>query len=397
MDQAGFQRTAYGVCKCDCTSWITVILEYHAVNNSLVGLQSESHIAINVNRPLEEPGSMTPTRTKMNQNNLGSKQARNLWSAVIQRHFSNYFRFSNAVWIAFQNPCVRLTSICKAVRDTHRVHCTPRWSLFLRLVQPLLVMVAITLVDTDRFDLNAKEGEWIQIFDGKTLNGWHTNKEVIGKDTGGHWIVEDGTIAGEQDPPGSGIGGVLLTNRKFDDFEVTVDAKPDWGICSGFFVRCTEAGQAYQVMVDYHDSGNVGHVHGEHCGSFNNRPFLIDGVYDDKKKLIGMKTKLSGLVVPEAYSISGANWVTIWKINDWNTIKVRVVGNPPRITTWINDSKISQFDGTTYDGPKYDRQYVSELLGARGSLGFQVHGGSGWPKGAKCRWKNVKVLLLNDN
>ena len=242
----------------------------------------------------------------------------------------------------------------------------------------------------------ADEAQWISIFDGQTLKDWHTNKKSIGKDTGGHWTVEKSAIAGEQDPPGSGIGGVLMTDKKFGDFELMIYAKPDWGICSGLFVRCTEAGQAYQVMVDYHDNGNVGHVHGEHCGSFNNRPFLIDGIYSDSNKLIGMKTKPSGLVVPEAYSISGDKWVKIWKINDWNTIKVRIVGNPPQITTWINGAKISEFDGNTYDGPKYDQQYVAKLLGDKGSIGLQVHGGAGWPKGAKCRWKNIKLRMLRD-
>ena len=257
------------------------------------------------------------------------------------------------------------------------------------------VFFAPFAIDNHSSNLQAKEAEWISLFDGKTLNGWHTNKEAIGKDTGGHWVVEDGAIAGEQDPPGGGIGGVLMTDEHFGDFELEVDAKPDWGICSGLLVRCTEKGEAYQIMVDYHDDGNVGHIHGEYCGSFNNRPFLCDGVYGDKQELIGLKTKPSGLTVPEAYSVSGEDWVKAWKINDWNRIKVRMVGNPPEITSWINGTKISEFDGKTYDGPKYDRKMVSELLGTKGSIGLQVHGGGSWPVGAKCRWKNVRVRVLS--
>ena len=70
------------------------------------------------------------------------------------------------------------------------------------------VFFAPFAIDNHSSNLQAKEAEWISLFDGKTLNGWHTNKEAIGKDTGGHWVVEDGAIAGEQDPPGGGIGGV---------------------------------------------------------------------------------------------------------------------------------------------------------------------------------------------
>ena len=73
---------------------------------------------------------------------------------------------------------------------------------------------------------------WIELFDGKSLAGWHKNPMRIGHGTGGNWQVEDGTITGEQDPPGSGNGGILLTDRKFGDFELSIDLKPDWGICS---------------------------------------------------------------------------------------------------------------------------------------------------------------------
>src|SRR6059058_5871324 len=78
----------------------------------------------------------------------------------------------------------------------------------------------------------------------------------IGHGTGGNWQVEDGTITGEQDPPGSGNGGILLTDRKFGDFELSIDLKPDWGICYGLFVRANDRGQGLQMMVDYHDAGN---------------------------------------------------------------------------------------------------------------------------------------------
>ena len=187
---------------------------------------------------------------------------------------------------------------------------------------------------------------------------------------------------------------MLLTDQKFGDIELMLDAKPDWGVCSGLFVRCTERGEAYQFMVDYHDNGNVGHVHGELSGSFNNRPFLIDGIYDKNKKLIRLKTKPSGLQVPEAYSISGEDWVRVWKIGEWNTLKIRIVGDPPMITTWINGAKVSEFDGTTYDGPGYGKEKVAKLLGDKGSIGLQVHGGGSWPVGAKCRWKNIRVKMI---
>jgi hypothetical protein len=244
----------------------------------------------------------------------------------------------------------------------------------------------------------AKDDEaWIDLFDGKSLNGWHKNPERIGHGTGGIWTVEDGVISGEQDPPGSGNGGILLSDRQFGDFEVMIDMKPDWGVCSGFFLRGNDKGQCIQMMVDYHDRGNVGHLYGEGTSGWNTRAFDIDGVYDADKKLTGIKTgshrtpEQHGLV----YSISPEDFVKTWKVNDWNTAKVRVQGKHPYITTWINGVKVCEFDGEHAKVERYDKAQVAKTLGEKGSIAVQVHGGGGWPKGAKCRWKNIKIRELS--
>ncbi len=233
------------------------------------------------------------------------------------------------------------------------------------------------------------------VFDGKTLAGWHKNPEKIGHGTGGRWTVEDGVISGEQDPPGSGNGGILLTDRTYGDFELQIDMKPDWGVCSGLFVRSNNRGQCFQMMVDYHDNGNVGHIYGEGTGGFNTRPFDIFGKYNDKKELLSLTTKPTGVAPPKAFSISGNAWVSAWKVGDWNTARLRVVGSPPRITTWINGHKVNEFNGQTFSGKGYDKAKVSQLLGSEGRVAVQVHGGTGWPNGAKCRWRNVYVRQLD--
>ncbi len=69
-----------------------------------------------------------------------------------------------------------------------------------------------------------EQANWKKLFDGKSLAGWHKNPEKIGHGTGGIWQVEEGSITGEQDPPGSGNGGILLTDKKFGDFELLFPA-----------------------------------------------------------------------------------------------------------------------------------------------------------------------------
>ena len=239
-----------------------------------------------------------------------------------------------------------------------------------------------------------REAGFVPIFDGKTLTGWHKNPKKIGHGTGGLWLVENGVIAGEQDPPGSGNGGILLTDKKYRDFELLIDIKPDWGVCSGLFVRSNNRGQCFQMMVDYHDAGNVGHVYGEGTGGFNTRPFDIFGKYNDKKELIGLTTKPTAVKPPKAYTVSGARWVNAWKVGDWNTARLRVVGSPPQITTWINGVKVNEFNGVTFPGKGYDKVAVAKLLGPAGRIAVQVHGGGTWPKGSKCRWRNIHVREL---
>jgi len=247
----------------------------------------------------------------------------------------------------------------------------------------------------------ADESGWIELFDGKTLKGWHKNPQRIGHGTGGRWFVEDGAIQGEQDPPGSGNGGILLTDRKFKNFELKIDMKPDWGVCSGLFIRGNDQGQCIQMMVDYHDAGNVGHLYGEGTGGFNTRTFDIDGIYEgkgDNRKLTGIKTNkhVTPASVGLISSCTPEAWVRAWKVNQWNTAHVVVSGDDPRIVTYINGVKINEFDGAKTTNEKYnaDREQIMKTINKPGSIAVQVHGGGGWPNGARCAWKNIRIREL---
>jgi hypothetical protein len=247
-------------------------------------------------------------------------------------------------------------------------------------------------------------GPWITLFDGKTLSGWHTNPEKIGHGTGGLWSVEpEGVLAGEQDPPGSGNGGILLTNRQFGlselvqgSFELSLEMKPTWGIDSGVFLRCTDRGQCYQMMVDYYDGGNIGQMYGEGIGGWGARAFSLKGVLEDGR-LVRLETvdarspEAAGLVA----SCRPEEWVEAWKIDDWNLALIRVEGGVlPRITTHINDLEACVFDAATTTAEKFDRDKIAETLETAGSIAVQVHGGDSYPAGAKSRWRNLRIRAL---
>jgi len=230
------------------------------------------------------------------------------------------------------------------------------------------------------------------LFNGRDLTGWHKNPEKIGHGTGGKWEVVDGAIEGEQDPPGSGNGGIILSNEVFGNFEVVFETRPDWGPDSGFFMRSTPRGNCYQMMIDYHEDGNVGEIYREGLDGASNRTFDLWGVYSDPemKKLNGIDArarpaKASGEKIGES-RFPLVDWSRIWKLNDWNTVRCRVKGNPPTITTWINGALITEYTSDkTFEG----------VLGDKGHIAFQVHGGVGaWPKGAKVRFRNVRIKEL---
>ncbi len=274
--------------------------------------------------------------------------------------------------------------------------------ILIRLVFPLILTVQLGL-PLDTISTGTARKGFINLFDGKTLSGWHTNEQKIGHGTGGHWQVENGVITGEQDPPGSGNGGMLMTDKKYRDFELSIDLCPDWGIDSGVFLRTNEQGECYQVYVDYHDNGLIGSISTERAGGkprMINRPFFINGIKDSEGNLTGFETQPDGRGEIAwgpgylSYNCTPEQWKKAWKIGKWNNLRIRCVGKNPKITTWINGTKIAEFDGATSRNPQNRKEELAQLLGGEGYIALQVHGGKGWPAGAKCRWKNIRIKPL---
>jgi hypothetical protein len=272
-----------------------------------------------------------------------------------------------------------------------------RHSLILEAATVSYLLVCVFQQSSWSAEPRAADRNWITLFNGRNLDGWHTNPAKIVHGTGGRWTVEEGgVLAGEQDPPGSGNGGVLLTDRKFGDFELELEMKPNWGSDSGLFLRANDKGQCIQMTVDYYNGGNIGHFYGEETGAWLARAFSLEGQVENGR-LAGLKTikvqplEKSGLKA----SCTPDEWLKAWKIGDWNKLLVRVEGGRlPVITTSINGLKVGVFNAATAKIEKYDREEVARLLGERGSIALQVHRGDSYPPGAKCRWRNIRTREL---
>jgi hypothetical protein len=211
-----------------------------------------------------------------------------------------------------------------------------------------LWIAAVLLAAAARAEIPAG---FTSLFNGRNIAGWHISMTNHHGDTS-EWRIVDGAITGTQLPDGN--GGILLTDDTYRDVEVYLEINPDFGCDSGLFLRSNEAGQAYQVMLDYLEGGNVGGVYGE--------------------RLEGVETKPS------------AGWKEIWKEKDWNALRVRVEGEAPHIQVWLNGEKINDFQDTANHAAGGARE---------GMIAVQVHGGSRWVKGGFHRFRNLAVRRLN--
>ena len=208
--------------------------------------------------------------------------------------------------------------------------------------------------------------EFVRLDDGKTLDGWHVSDKT-GHGTGGRWVVEDGAFVGSQDKPGN--GGILITDRKFNDFEVVLEMNNDYGPDSGLFLRSTEKGQCYQAMIDYHTKGNLMGIYGEGIGGFAARNFWMHARPDI----------ISIVDYPEFPApFTPEEWRSLWRPKHWNELRARIAGNPPTIHTWINGVAVMRWSDS------------EKRLPDDGGIALQVHGGGDYTK-EYVRYRNVRV------
>lgn len=280
------------------------------------------------------------------------------------------------------------------------------------------------------FGLASAQRPWRPLFDGETLDGWRAiHRLPVARNPGGRspsmsepryrkalqskgdWKVIEGAITGGQDPPGSGVGGYLISNEKFDDFELSLEANPDWGVDTGIMIRATSLGsQGFQVLVDHREGGNIGSFYGNGIGGFNTRQFGFNSKKDATGTVVGMtpvgyrdldpqpdpgKSEATWSAEPEAF-------FKTWRFGEWNEIRIRCEGQLPTMSTWINGEKMATVDAANMNAEGYDAEAVAALLGRDGHIALEVHNsGAGdrlgeerWLPGKVCRWRRIRVREL---
>lgn len=209
-----------------------------------------------------------------------------------------------------------------------------------RLLAPLILA-------TLALSARAAEGEWVTLFDGKTLTGW-TQKNGTAT-----YRVEDGAIVGKttEGSPNS----FLCSDKEYGDFELEFEVKVDKALNSGVQVRSqtkAEGGRVNGPQVEIEGSpGEAGYIYGEATG-------------------------LNWLTPKERLKVHSH-----FKNDDWN--KFRVVAKGPRIETWINGEKIEDLT--------HEEIFKTH---SKGFLGLQVHGIKKGTGPYEVAWRNLRIREL---
>jgi hypothetical protein len=209
---------------------------------------------------------------------------------------------------------------------------------------------------------SAPEGEWISLFDGKSLAGWHGYNKT-GEVT--NWTVEDGALVclgAAKDAH----GGDIVTDRKFDNFELTWDWKVDKGSNSGVMYHVVEDPKykaPYETGPEYQ-------------------------VIDD----VGFPEKLEPWQQAGAdYGMQVANEKKKLKpVGEWNSSKI--VYDNGHVEHWLNGEKIVEFDANSPEWEKEKKEgkwkdYPDYASVKSGAIALQDHGN-------KAYFKNIRIRPL---
>jgi hypothetical protein len=239
---------------------------------------------------------------------------------------------------------------------------------------PLRIGVAsLTAVSAIAIALPALAGQpcFERLDSGVDMAGWHKST-TNHHGPGDGWTFEDGALVGRQTD--GQAGGILMTERAYSDVEVLFEVKIDWGCDSGLFFRTTAGDRAYQVNVDHLAGAGIGTIWGE---GFTTELRARDYTLADQGN--------TAIAEPGHTPIFDlGQWSAIWHPTDFNSMRARIEGNPPRIQVWISDVKVMDFTDSL----------LRTEVDPSGPLAIQVHAGARWAPGGAVRFRNIRAKDL---
>ena len=194
---------------------------------------------------------------------------------------------------------------------------------------------------------------WVLLFDGTTLNGWHTYRQAPGVTTG--WAAKDGAIVR------TGSSGDLVSDLQYDSFQLEIEWKISPGGNSGVFYWGNEGTETiYMNAPEMQLLDNLGHDDGK-------SPLTAAGA------LYGLYPTVQSLVKP---------------VGEWNTSVIITHGS--KVQHWLNGVKVVDvnFDSKEMKAKiaasKF-KEWETFGLARRGHLALQDHNGTVWFRSIKLK------------
>lgn len=259
---------------------------------------------------------------------------------------------------------------------------------------------------------STRDGEgYLSLMDGTSFKGWWQSCETGhsgGNPKGGIFRVSPEQKAFYLTQRDGRDGGILMTKKKFNNYELVFDWWSDYGNDGGIFHRTPPNGRCVQTVLDYIGEASVGGVWGE--GGIRPgrdlRPWSYAGS-EAKIKIPGNGqgelsnwTTITSKLNPTLYGCAAsgcteADYLRLFDADGWNQIKIQFYGaqtkgNPVKVKTWFRKMGAEKWVPILMDTATYllDADYGPNYIG------IQVHGGSrfGGPKGAwfrNMKWREL--------
>jgi len=202
----------------------------------------------------------------------------------------------------------------------------------------------------------AEEEGWVNLFNGKDLDGW---EQLNGK---AKYTVEDGAIVGTSVP--NSPNSFLCTKKLYTDFILEFEVKGHPHLNSGVQIRSNS-------LPEYKD----GRVHGYQCeieDEAQERDWSC-GIYDEGRRG-WLYPKKDDEEACKAFSEQGKR---TWKNGEWNKIRIEAKGDS--IKTWLNGEQ---------------RADLKDGMTPKGFVALQVHGVGDKEEPLSVRWRNIRIKEL---
>jgi hypothetical protein len=204
--------------------------------------------------------------------------------------------------------------------------------------------------------------QWVSLFDGQTLNGWHGFNKTAKVD---NWMIEDSALVCLGAAIGD-TGGDLVSENEYGNFELVWDWKMTKGGNSGVMYHVVEDAKykaPYETGPEYQ--------------------MIDDDNFEDKLENWQKTGANYAMNVPN-------NLKKVKPVGEWN--RSRIIFNDGHVEHWLNGEKIVEFEAWTEAWEKEKttgkwKDFPDYGSAKKGKIALQDHG-------HKVYFKNIRIKEL---